>query len=198
MKGFQLLSLFSIIAILPSCKKDNSKTVTSSGIDGTYTFKYISAKTNSTRTDSNGDKSVMISNYTSTNNQGTIVFNNSSLSATGLSYEVNAIAFGYDYVGSGLLDSTSSTYTYILPASNSSSSYELIGTDSIYFPNGFITVVAGQSGPTQYGPSGGHYSLSGNTLTLTQSVSKDTSFQESGINFQLVESATPGMVLEKQ
>ena len=198
MKSHQLLSLFAIIALLVSCKKDSSGTTASASLNGTYTFKSLSAKTTSTLTGSDGEKLVTTSNYTSTNNQGTFVFNNSNIAATGLSYEVNAIATGYYYDDNELLDSTSAPYTFTLPLSNSSSNYKLIGTDSIYFPNGFITSVVGASGSTQYGPSGGHYSLSGNVLTLTQAVSKDSSFQDSGVNFQMVESATPSMVFEKQ
>jgi hypothetical protein len=46
--------------------------------------------------------------------------------------------------------------------------------------------------------SGGHYSFSGNLLIITESLEKDSSFQDSGETYQMVEKATAILVLEKK
>lgn len=83
MKKHHILSLLAVIAILGSCKKDDTNTDTTS-IHGTYQFKYITAKTNSTITGSDGEKVVTTSEYTTINNHGTVVFDQSNFTATGI------------------------------------------------------------------------------------------------------------------
>lgn len=197
MKKLFVLALLSAIVLLAACKKDSSNN-TPSAIDGTYKFKYITAHTNSTITGSLGDKAITTSDYTTINNGGTVVFGNGTLSATGLAYSVDTIAKSYLYDGANLLDSTSYSFTFSLPPSNSSAQYKLIGADSIYFPQGSAASGVDGNGSYVSGPSGGRYSLSGNLLTLTQTAVKDSTFDDSGETYQLVESALSSIVLEKQ
>ncbi len=70
--------------------------------------------------------------------------------------------------------------------------------DSIYFKEGGLTVAI--DGLTSYAgkAGGGHYKLSGNMLTITQSISKDSSFTDSGESYLLHESAVATISLEKQ
>ncbi len=193
-----LLSFLAIIAMLASCKKDNSTNNNTAGLEGTYTFKSLSAQTTSTLTGSYGDKVITTSDYTTSNNQGTVVFNSSSLSATGLAYSVNSLATYYLYDGTDLIDSSSYPITFTLPPTSSTSQYQLIGTDSIYFPQGSATSSTPGGGTTATLPSGGRYSWNGNVLTIKQNVSRDSSFQDSGETYQIRESAVTNFVLEKQ
>ncbi len=192
-----LLCSLAIIAILASCKKDNTPGNTA-GLEGTYKLKYLNAQTNSTLTGSAGDKVITLSDYTTENNQGTIVFNSTTLSATGLAYSVNSPAKYYQYDGTDLIDSSSYPITFTLSPSNSTSQYQLIGADSIYFPQGAATSSMPGGGTTATLPSGGRYSRNGNLLTIKQYVSRDSSFQDSGETYLLKESATTNFVLEKQ
>lgn len=196
MKKLLVPGLLSTIILLAACKKDNSNTA--AGIEGTYKLKNISSKTYSTAIGSFGDKVITTSDYTTTNNAGTITFSNSTLTASGLTYTVNADATYYLYNGADLLDSSSYPFTFTLPASNSSGQYKLIGSDSIYFPQGGVTTIVDGSGTYQAGASGGRYSLSGNLLTITQKYARDSTFQDSGETYNLQESATSSLVLEKQ
>lgn len=194
MKRNSYLCLLVIITVIASCKKDDAKT-SSSSIEGTYSFKSLTAKTNSTITGDDGEKVVTVTNYSTTNNMGTVVFDNSKVTNTGLSYSVNSIATGYFYEDNVLIDSTSYPFTVSIPATNSVSSYQLIGADSIYFPNGSIS--SGLAGGESI-PSGGRYTIAGNLLTISMRVAKDSSFTDSGIEFQMVESAITSIELEKQ
>ena len=137
-----LLSTFILFA---ACKKDNTSSG-NSAIGGTYKFKYISAKTSSSITGSLGDKTVTTSDYTTTNNGGTVTFSNGTLTAAGLTYTVDTEAKLYEYDGTNLLDSTSFPFTFTLQQSTSSGSYKLIGSDSIYFPQGGITATVDGNG----------------------------------------------------
>jgi hypothetical protein len=86
----------------------------------------------------------------------------------------------------------------VIPATNSTVHYKLIGSDSIYFQNGSMTSGIAGNGTIQSGGNGGRYTLSGNLLTLKQNSSKDSTFQLSGVTFHMVESALATVVLEKQ
>ena len=197
MKKLFVPGLLSAIVLLAACKKDKSNNNTAA-IDGTYKLKYISAKTNSTITGSLGDKAVTTSDYTTTNNGGTIAFSNGMLTATGLTYTVDTEAKLYEYDGTDLLDSASFPFSFTLPASNSSGTYKLIGSDSVYFPQGGITAAVDGNGYYQSGASGGRYSFNGTLLTITQNATKDSTFQDSGETYNMVESALASIVMEKQ
>lgn len=71
MKRNLLLTLATFVIILSSCNKDHTNPDAAS-IAGTYKLKSISAKTNSTITGTDGEKEITVSEYTTTNNTGTI------------------------------------------------------------------------------------------------------------------------------
>jgi len=194
MKKHFIVSLLTVIVMLGSCKKDNSSNTATAGIQGTYTLKYVTANTSSTLTGSDGEKSVTTSDYTTINNQGTLVFDKSNLTATGLSYSVDTQAKYYLYQDAQLIDSSSFPFTYTLPASNSVTAYKLIGADSIYFPQGSV----GGTGSTPSGAIGGRYHLNGNLLTIIETGSKDSTFEDTGVTFHLNESAVSSVVMQKQ
>ena len=189
-------AILAMIVMLASCKKD--KTSSTTGIEGTYKFKNLSAQTQSSIAGNLGDKIVTLSDYTTTNNGGTLTFANNTMTASGLTYTVNTQAEFYEYYNNDLLDSASYPFNFTLPASNSNGQYQLVGADSIYFPNGGITITSDGSTTYQGQASGGHYSISGSVLTITQYVVKDSSFTDSGESYILHESATGSMQLEKQ
>lgn len=199
MKRKLLLLLSSIVIILASCKKDNTKADTTSiqGIQGTYNLKYITVKSNGTLTVLNR-KTVNVAEYTTTNNGGTLVIDASKLTANGLTYEVNSTPTSYIYTDNILLDSMKSTFTLSYPARNFSASYKLVGTDSIYFPQGSPASAIFSSSSMQSGSYGGKYNLSNNVLTIIQSASKDSSFQASGLTYFMTNKEVATIVMEKQ
>lgn len=196
MKKLLVTGLFSVVILLTACKKDSPNST--SNIEGTYNFKYISVKSNSTLIGSSGDKAVTISEYSTTDNTGTVSFNGDVLTAQNVTYVVNTQAKVYVYDGSDLLDSSSYPFTYTIPPLNSVGQYKIVGADSIYFPQGGLRSTIGGTGSYQTMASGGHYSFSGNLLTITQNLEKDSSFQDSGEMYQIIEKTTASFVLEKK
>lgn len=195
MKNKQLLYLFAALAIIASCKKDDTKT-NATGIDGTYKFNGIHATTNSTITTDDGEKTITLSDWTSTNNQGTLVFENGQVTNTNFSYSVNSVSKGYYYQDNLLMDSVSSPLVVTIPTTNSVSTYQLIGSDSIYFPKGGFVAIG--STTTTSNPGGGHYKLSGNQLILNVSGTKDSTFSDSGVMYNVQQSVVSSIVLLKQ
>jgi len=197
MKRNLLLLLSSILIIPVSCNKDQTNPG-SNAIQGTYKLKSISAKTNSTITGTDGEKEITVSDYTTINNAGTIVIDGSKFLATGLSYEVNSTTTASFYQDNQFIDSFSMPFNVIIPSTNSTAPYKLVGTDSIYFQNGSLTSGIAGNGSSQSGANGGRYTLSGNLLTIKQNASKDSTFQDSGVTFHMVETALATVVMEKQ
>ena len=194
MKKNLILSLLTAIIVLSSCQKENDTNNTA--IQGTYKLKSLTAKTNSTITGSDGEKVVTVSDYATTNNQGTLVFDQSNFAYTGLTYSINTEATTYLYLDNELLDSLSFPLQFTLPSTNGTTTYKLVGADSIYFPQGSVTM--GGAGATQTLASGGRYNLNGNLLTITQHISKDSTFQDSGVTFIMNQSGVTSMIIEKQ
>lgn len=197
MKRNLILTVSTLVIMLASCNKDHTNGDTNN-ITGTYKLQSVSAKTNSTLTTTDGEKEIMVSEYTGTNNAGTIVVDGARFSATGLSYEVNSTATAYYYQDNELIDSFSMPFNVKIPASNSVAPYKLIGTDSIYFSQGSFASPLTADGTTQTAASGGKYTMSGNILTIKQSGSKDSTFSDSGVTFHMVETVLATIVLEKQ
>ena len=194
MKTLIVPLLLLTITVFTSCKKDSSGS-NNPAVEGTYKLKYITAKTNSTISGSLGDKAVTTSDYTTINNGGTVTFSNGILSATGLTYTVDTEAKLSEYQDANLLDSTSYPFTFTLPQSNSSGSYKFVGSDSIYFPQGGITATVDGNGYYQSSAGGGHYSFNGTLLTISQSAMKDSTFDDSGETYNMIESASTSIVM---
>jgi hypothetical protein len=197
MKRNLFLMLSFILVILASCGKDKTNPE-SNAIQGTYKLKSLSAKTNSTITGTDGEKEITTSDYISINNAGTILIDASNFTATGLSYEINTTSTTSFYQDNEFVDSFSMPFNVIIPATNSGAPYKLIGADSIYFQNGSMTSGIAGNGSIQTGGNGGKYTLSGNLLTIKQNASKDSSFQDSGVTFHMVETVLATIVMEKQ
>lgn len=94
--------------------------------------------------------------------------------------------------------STSYPFSYTIPASNSAGQYKIVGSDSIYFPQGGLTVNIDGTGSYETVGNGGHFSFSGNLLTITQNVTKDSTFEDSGEAYHMIETANASIVLEKK
>ncbi len=198
MSRYSTVGVIVLIVILASCKKDSENKPTSDALEGTYTFKYITSKQDGSTATSFGAKAVTAVEWTSINNGGTIQFSNSTTSGSGLTYEVDAEGKYYIYDGTDLLDSLDLPIVYTLPPSNATGTYQLIGADSIYFPQGSIASSVPASGSTPVVANGGRYAWNGKLLTITQTYSKDSTYMDSGETIHILQSAVTKLVLEKQ
>ena len=195
MKKLSAPLFLSMICFLASCTKDEP--APSTAFEGTYKLTSMSAKTNTTLK-SGEESSVTLSDYTTTKNGGTINFANGVLTANALTYTVDTYAKYEEYEGSTIVDSASFPFTFTLPPSSSVGQYKLIGSDSIYFPQGGVSIAA--DGSSSYGnvASGGRYSIDGNKLTIIQQYAKDSTYSDDGIMYKMKQSAVASIVMEKQ
>lgn len=194
----------ALIILFAACQKgiepfDGSNPVpTENVLKGTWKFMSLTAHTETTQeyTDSATDyKTVGISDYTTTNNTGIFIFGDSTVNYTNVSYMVSSKVIAYNYQNGGLIDTTQMPFSTALDSTSASGKYELIGSDSIYFPEGFIYV---SDVTTQSEPSGGKISINGNMLTITQSAIKDTVIDVIGIPFYTSIRATADFNFQKQ
>jgi len=203
MKKYFLIT--ALIIFFTACQKgiepfdDTGSTSTGNNIKGTWNFVSLTGNTQTTAeyTDSGIDyKTISKSNYVSTNNTGTITFGDSTLSSANISYKVSSEVAGFDYQNDILIDSTQIPFNITVDSSNSSGIYKLIGSDSIYFPQGTFISFSGST--TQAAPAGGKININGNMLTITQLVNKDTTQQIAGIPYRTIETGTFNILLQKQ
>src|SRR5450432_2239756 len=106
MRRSLLISSPAIIFMLASCQKSGTSSNTSA-IEGTFKLQYFTLQTNGSVASTDGEKTVTTTDYTTTNNQGTFSFNNSILTATGLTYTIDTEIKSYLYDGPDLIDSLS-------------------------------------------------------------------------------------------
>jgi hypothetical protein len=196
--------LIAAIILFTACQKGiepfdgSNPSPTENALLGTWRFVSVTAHTESTQeyTESGTDyKTVGISDYTTTDSTGTITFDDSTVNSKDISYKVSSKIITYNYQNDVLIDTTQMPFSAALDSTSSSGKYELIGSDSIYFPEGFIYV---SDVTTQSEPSGGRISINGNMLTITQSAIKDTVLEITGIPFHTAVKATAAFNFQKQ
>ena len=201
MKNIFSLSALLIVIVLVSCKKENSESQKQNALVGNWKFISMHAITESTNqyTDiSTVFKTVTASDYTTTNNGGTLSITAEQMNGEGLTYSISDTATALVYEDGVLTDSTSFPFDFDLAATNSSSSYKLIGSDSIYFPGGGFISSPSLSGTQQNVAGGAKFSISSNLLTMVTIYNKDTTVNNSGITETINNSAIVTSMFQKQ
>jgi len=199
---FPATALFLLTFI--ACKKDNSGTggAAPAALAGNWSFVSLTAHTQSTVTETGGgvtDKSVTISQYTTTNNSGLVTFSADSMYSKGVGYSVNTVAEGYEYENGVLLDSIGAPFTFTYPPTTSTAKYQLIGKDSLYFPGGGgLVSTPGSGGTPSSVASGGHFVINGSTMTITVGGSQSTTQSGGGITVTSQVQAVETVTLIKQ
>ncbi|HVX25094.1 MAG TPA: hypothetical protein VHB70_02035 [Parafilimonas sp.] len=198
--------LIVLICFLVACQKgiepfdDNSDSdQNGTDITGTWNFVSLEAHTQSTveyEQDDTDYKATTLSDYTTINNTGTITFDSSDLSSAGVGYDISSTLNVYNYKNNILTDSAQLPFNYSIDSSSSTGTYKIIGTDSIYFPQGGFVSYNGIS--QQSMASGGKFSINGNTLTITQQFVKDTTEVYGDIANYVTESGTVVVQLQKK
>jgi hypothetical protein len=182
-----------------STNNNNNNGTTGNSITGIWNFLSMQATTQTTGTfnlSGVNEKTISTSDYTTANNTGTLVIGDSIITMSNLSYTVESTVKEYTYENNVLIDSSESPFSFSMPVSNSSGKHKLIGSDSIYFPEGSIMTVSGISSTSQ--PSGAKLNISGNTMKIIQTVYADTTEDVDGASYHLIETATATMSFQKQ
>lgn len=165
-KKLPLLPLLVLLCAV-SCKKSNSGG--GGSLTGTWDLINIEAHTRSAVDEVLGADDyldVTYSDYITTNNSGTIAFTGSTVNATNLTYEAVFTAVDSSYMDGQLAGVISIPYDLPIPPTSSSSKYQQIGSDSLYFPAGGAFSMGGTSG-TQTTPTGSRFTIHGDTLAIT-------------------------------
>jgi hypothetical protein len=175
-----------------ACKKSSEK----GALDGSWAFTSVQTKGTSTVEYNDGDeeKSITTSDYTSTNNKGTIAISGNTMSSKGIAYTIDTELSYVSFMDDQQSESGTTHYSVDIPASSSTASFKLIGTDSIAFTAGVSTPGGGQTGA-----GGGKYTLGDNKLTMT--IHLDTTFTDNvtyGFPVQKHDVATQTTVLTRQ
>jgi len=194
-----IIFLSSIFFCFISCKKDNNSNTGSSGLTGNWAFTGMHASTSATAIDNGGGfntKVVTTSDYKTTANGGTMAISGNTMTGTGITYAANIIAFATEYEDDILIDTFSTSIPFTVPATNSSSAFEIIGKDSIHYTGSNIFGSGGSGAPAA---TGAKFSVSGNILTLTSNVVQDKVQDEGGgETLTQHETATVVTTLQKQ
>ena len=180
-----------------ACSKDNNK-VNSSKIAGNWSFNGIHANTFSSAMDVEGGiryTTETTSEYTTSLNGGTVNITGNTMTGTGITYAAEMNIFVTDYEGTTIIDTFSTTAPFNISPTNSTSTFEIIGTDSIHYTsaNGL-----GSGGAGMLPANGSKFSISGDILTLTSNVVQDKIFDTLGVTITQHETATVVNTLRKQ
>jgi hypothetical protein len=164
---FALLSVVFFLLVFSACKKSNNSGT--NPLTGSWTFAAEKSNANITASESLGPISInvlAIVDFRTIDNAGTFTFTADSLKGIGVGYTIDTTYDTYVTTG-GVTDTTVSPLKTTVASTNSAASYQLIGQDSIYFPNGSPFAVSVDTGQAPVEIKGAHFSISGSTLTLT-------------------------------
>ncbi|HEY2348382.1 MAG TPA: hypothetical protein VGH64_05175 [Puia sp.] len=202
LKTIAFLILSAVFFFFIACKKDNNNNNTTTGassLSGTWNFTGMHATTSATAIDNGGginSKIVTTSDYKTTSNGGTLGISGNTMTGTGITYSANILALATEYEDDILIDTFSTTIPFTVPATNTSTEFEIIGKDSIHYTGANLFGSGGSGTPAA---TGAKFSLSGNILTLTSIVVQDK-IQDEGGGETLTqhETATVVTTLQKQ
>lgn len=211
---------FAVICLLSaglfSCQKEKSFEIPLPGTDNgdddsttnpadnklIGTWKFINVNINSESRMEVAGMGGSITKYqaTTTNNSGTVTFDATHSKATNMGYSIDT-ELTIKTFGTGMDDEITTPFEFSLAPYNSSAKYKIIGTDSIYFPEGALfDMPAANPQPTPADPiaTGGKFSITGNTLKMVSSVLRDTVISQGGVAARVTQKATAIATLERQ
>lgn len=168
---------------------------------GTWKFLFMNASTSATITYTDGVDKVMTvttSDYTSTDNAGTITFDGKNMTTANIAYTVDGIAQTKFYTNNVLEDSLEFPFGGVMPVTNSSIPYKKIGSDSLYFSSGVLTGMDPNSGVTQTVPAGYKLKFEGDKMIITMKYSATKMEFVQGITQRMTSYAVTTSTLQKQ
>ncbi|MBS1916128.1 MAG: hypothetical protein JST87_07615 [Bacteroidetes bacterium] len=170
-----IIFLSALCVIIVSCKKSNSSSSQGNTITGNWYFVSEKVNTQSVVEQNSGGtdvKDVTTFNYVTTYDSGTVNITSSTMAFSGLTYYISGTAFDTTYENNVLTDTASTPVSYYVAPSSSSSSYTMVGTDSVYFPAGGFGTPPGTTAGAAYGAKIAF--LADTAMTLTSNFSKDS------------------------
>jgi hypothetical protein len=199
---FTILSAVFFLLVFVACKKSNNSGNTSgpNPLTGSWTFTAETSNANITATESLGPISVNVLalvDLRTIDNAGTFTFSADSLQGIGVGYTIDTTYATYITTG-GITDTTVSPLMTTVAPTNSEASYQLIGQDSIYFPNGSPFAVSVDTSQPPVEIKGAHFSISGSTLTLTSTFTQTGNETVDGITAPTTAQISSVITMTKQ
>lgn len=171
----KMIVLFTVVVLfmMGACKKSNSSSNSSTNplAGTTWNFISLTSDANLTATETGIGQAVDIIDFTTIDNSGTISFSADSMSGSGIGYTIDTSYTTISTAGTNPPDTVTTPYTTTIAPTSSSTSYKLIGTDSLYFGATTPFAVSLSAGDT-IKIEGAHFTISGNTLTLNSSINQ--------------------------
>lgn len=206
MKAVKSALLLAVCAssLVACSNNDDVNNEVKNGLEGTYTFVAMKADTYADisyvyDTDAEIKKYSTISTctYQTTNNKGTVIIDATKFNSSKFAYSINATLYGKNYMNDVQSGYSNMPFVLDMPESSGSSSYQLIGTDSIYFSGGFVNSPAlGDSVASL--PSGAKYKWEGDTLVISSALILRDTVVEDGATLYSDKRSAQIMRLKKQ
>jgi len=187
-----------------SCSKDDDDTQPDvNAIQGTWDFVNMTSSTLSTTINVSGDykdTTMILANYVSLDNSGTITFDATTAKSSNITYAIDTVLEAEYFTSDGIRDVYEIPFSATIPPSSSTAPYKLVGTDSLYFEQGFINMIAtdgsGTIAPTT--ASGSRLTWSGDTLVLHTHINASKTETGEGITTTTIVTGTQSVKLLKQ
>jgi hypothetical protein len=143
-------------------------------------------------------KDVTTSDYTTQNNVGTMKFDGTNCTMTGVGYDVNTTVTYTEYVDGISSGPQQAPMSVSLPPTDGTAQYKKIGSDSLYFPTGAMSTV-GSGGTVQSIPTGYKLRYYGtDSMTMTTTYDDVQLTVVSGISAKITSHAVMVSSLKKQ
>ena len=148
-------------------------------------------------------KNKLTADYITYNNNGNVTITEGSIKGTDLRFDVITTAYFSFYVGDdNEEDSVEEPFSnYMDSAYGCQKIFQRIGEDSVYFPNGIIMRLPDINGDETTSmdlPQGGSIKRFDNSLLITTTSMRDSSYEEDGMVYYITKTEKVDMAFERQ
>src|ERR1700754_2030422 len=171
--------VIGFLLLLSACSKNTSKPnggSNSTQLVGNYEFLYMTTNIKVTESASFAGQTatvLILSGYKTQQNTGTVLFTADSAMGNGIGYSYDTTATVIQTAPGVAADTAIQAFTGSVPATTSASKYQVIGTDSVYFPGGVLGSGGISGAPAAIAPpTGGHFTIKGDTLIITTKINQ--------------------------
>ncbi|PWV46929.1 hypothetical protein [Chitinophaga sp. S165] len=173
MKAFKsALLLAACASTLVSCSNnDDVNNDVKNPLEGSYTFVGMKANTYAEveqrySDDTDVYKTITTSDYDAKDLAGTVVIDAARFNSSKFKYTINTNVIGTIYTNGEESGYSNQPWNYPVPESSGSSTYKLVGTDSISFTGGFVISPVFGEDPAPSPAYGAKYKWEGDTLVI--------------------------------
>jgi hypothetical protein len=203
------LSILLLAFTAVSCQKElsfentpgNNKPVS---LLGNWDFHELKVSVEAVSTFYLGDvpgKEVVTYSAVTQNNRGFLTVTANMMKATDLGYTVAAEVKLIKDAGGQIINEQYEHLDFERPPGSSSCNYQQVGSDSLYFPNGFIFDIPDTNGQPFDGtsdPAGARFRITGDTLIIQSSISRSATATQDGREYVMSRKANGTSIFIRQ